>query len=163
MTDKNETKTKRPVIPAHEFDKEYNTQWRKEMEFLRAKGIEYTFAKRVGDYKIPTYKYKKTPQLFLALAEFYNQQQFRKNMDAIDKLTSEIMPYEVTPHEVAPHEVSPLEAMPHETMSLETMPLKAMPLEQGYIEIQPDKEEEKLLSDIVESLDVLQNPQDDTE
>ena len=153
MTDKNETKTKRPVIPAHEFDKEYNTQWRKEMEFLRAKGIEYTFAKRVGDYKIPTYKYKKTPQLFLALAEFYNQQQFRKNMDAIDKLTSEIMPLEVAPQEVAPHE-----AMPHETMSLETMPL-----EQGYIEIQPDKEEEKLLSDIVESLDVLQDPQDDTE
>lgn len=109
-----ETKPMRPAIPAREFDKEYNTQWRKEMEFLRDKGIEYTFAKRVGDYKIPTYKYKKTPRLFLALAEFYNQQQFQRNMDAIENLTADIE--------------------------------KEMPIEKGYIEIQPDKAEEKLLN-----------------
>ena len=78
------------TIPSKEFDKEYNTQWRKEMEYLRSRGIEYTFAKRVGEYKIPTYKYKKTPQLFLALAEFYNQTTFRKNMDSIDELTKQM-------------------------------------------------------------------------
>ena len=111
-----ETKPMRPAIPAREFDKEYNTQWRKEMEFLRDKGIEYTFAKRIGDYKIPTYKYKKTPRLFLALAEFYNQQQFQRNLDAIDKLTADIE--------------------------------KEMPIEKGYIEIQPDKAEEQLLSNM---------------
>lgn len=104
--------TERPIIPSREFDREYNTQWRKEMEFLRAKGIEYTFAKRVGEYKIPTYKYTKTPQLFLALAEFYNQQNYRKNMDAIDKTAAQITP-----------------------------------LEKGYIEIEPDKAEKKLLED----------------
>lgn len=81
----------RPIIPSKEFDREYNTQWRKEMEFLRAKGIEYTFAKRVGEYKIPTYKYKKTPQLFIALAEFYNQQEYEKNNIAISKLENETL------------------------------------------------------------------------
>ena len=96
------SETERSSIPSKEFDREYNTQWRREMEFLRAKGIEYTFAKRVGEYKIPTYKYKKTPQLFLALAEFYNQQQFRKNMDAIDKAVSEIMPLEKGYIEIKP-------------------------------------------------------------
>lgn len=92
------------VIPSKEFDKEYNTQWRKEMEFLREKGIEYTFAKRVGEYKIPTYKYKKTPKLFLALAEFYNQQIYKKNMDAIDKANAEILPLEQGYIEVKPDE-----------------------------------------------------------
>lgn len=105
-------------IPSKEFDREYSTQWRKEMEFLREKGIEYTFAKRVGEYKIPTYKYRKTPKLFLALAEFYNQQQFRKNMDAIDETTKKI-------------EDS----------------LSGTPLEKGYIEIEPDNAEKKLFED----------------
>ena len=82
--------TERNTIPPREFDREYNTQWRKEMEFLRDKGIEYTFAKRVGEYKIPTYKYKKTPRLFLALAEFYNQQGYEKTNMSIEKLTKQM-------------------------------------------------------------------------
>lgn len=96
--------TERPVIPSREFDREYSTQWRKEMEFLRAKGIEYTFAKRVGEYKIPTYKYTKTPKLFLALAEFYNQQNYRKTMEAIDRTASKIMPLEQGYIEIQPDE-----------------------------------------------------------
>ena len=59
------------TIPKKEFDCEYMTQWRKEVDFLFKKGIRYTFVKRVGEYKIPHYKYKKTHELFLALAEFY--------------------------------------------------------------------------------------------
>ena len=77
----------RVPIPPKEFEREYMTQWRKEVEFLKSKGIEYTFAKRVGEYRIVSYKYKKTVQLFLALAEFYNQQQFRRNIEQIDKTT----------------------------------------------------------------------------
>ena len=99
-----ETNVERPVIPSKEFDREYNTQWRKEMEFLRAKGIEYAFAKRVGEYKIPTYKYTKTPQLFLALAEFYNQENFRRNMNAIDHTTARILPLEQGYIDIVPDE-----------------------------------------------------------
>lgn len=59
------------TVPKSEFDCEYMTQWRKEVNFLLEKGIQFVFVKKVGDYKIPHYKYKKTRELFLALAEFY--------------------------------------------------------------------------------------------
>ena len=59
------------IVPKQEFDREYMTQWRKEVNFLLEKGIRYVFVKKVGEYKIPQYKYTKTRELFLALAEFY--------------------------------------------------------------------------------------------
>lgn len=59
------------IVPKHEFDCEYMTQWRKEVNFLLEKGIRYVYVKKTGQYKIPQYKYTKTPALFLALAEFY--------------------------------------------------------------------------------------------
>lgn len=62
------------VVPKKEFDCEYMTQWRKEVNFLLFKGIRYVFVKKVGEYQIPHYKYKKTKELFLALAEFYGDQ-----------------------------------------------------------------------------------------
>lgn len=52
------------------FDKEYKTQYMKEVDFLTDKGIRYTFVKRCDD--IRTYKYAKTKELFNALAEFYS-------------------------------------------------------------------------------------------
>lgn len=51
------------------FDMEYFTQIRSEMEYLKSCGIEYTFVKRIRG--IPTYKYKKTEQLFDALRLYY--------------------------------------------------------------------------------------------
>jgi len=60
-------------IPKFVFDKEYSTQWRREVQFLEDKGIAYTYAKKNPKYPIIRYKYTKTPELFLALAEFYNQ------------------------------------------------------------------------------------------
>lgn len=60
-------------IPKYVFDKEYATQWRREVQFLEEKGIAYVYAKRHPKYPIIKYKYEKTPELFLALAEFYNQ------------------------------------------------------------------------------------------
>lgn len=52
------------------FDKEYSTQWMKEVEWLRKKGIKYTFVK-TDKNNITTYKYEKTSELFKELAIFY--------------------------------------------------------------------------------------------
>lgn len=51
------------------FDMEYSTQVKSEMEYLKSCGIKYTFVKRLNG--IPTYKYKKTEQLFDALRLYY--------------------------------------------------------------------------------------------
>lgn len=62
---------KQSNIPSSAFDIEYRTQWRDEVDFLTSRGIYYTFRKKEGEYGIPTYKYTKTLELFLALADFY--------------------------------------------------------------------------------------------
>ena len=51
------------------FDKEYSCQYLTEAIWLKRHGIRYTFVKTVNG--LTTYKYKKTPELFRALAEFY--------------------------------------------------------------------------------------------
>lgn len=51
------------------FDIEYSTQNRKEVDFLKENGINYTFVKRNNE--ISNYKYKKTSMLFKALEIFY--------------------------------------------------------------------------------------------
>lgn len=51
------------------FDKEYNTQYTPEKEYLLIKGIKPSFVKNING--VTTYKYKKTPELFLALVSFY--------------------------------------------------------------------------------------------
>lgn len=51
------------------FDKEYSTQYTKEMKFLLENGIRYTFVKDING--ITTYKYKKTSKLFELLSKFY--------------------------------------------------------------------------------------------
>lgn len=58
-------------IPSSAFDVEYRTQWRDEVDFLAERGIYYTIRKKEGEYSIPVYKYTKTPDLFVALADFY--------------------------------------------------------------------------------------------
>ena len=75
-------------VPKHVFDKEYSTQWRREVQFLEDKGIAYTYAKKHPKYPIIRYKYTKTPELFLALAEFYNQvrnEQYFKKASAVEE------------------------------------------------------------------------------
>lgn len=52
------------------FDKEYATQWSKEVDYLLYKGINPVFIKKQN--QIRTYKYTKTQELFNALTEFYN-------------------------------------------------------------------------------------------
>ena len=80
-----ETMTVRQV-PNQAYDMEYATQFRKEVEFLKAHGIKHTYKKKVGEFKIPTYKYKKTPELFRLVAEFYEQHRLSKEFDAYANL-----------------------------------------------------------------------------
>jgi len=57
------------IIERTKFDKEYSTQYKKEVEFLENLDIRYTFVKNINN--ISTYKYTKTPELFKALELFY--------------------------------------------------------------------------------------------
>ena len=43
---------------------------------LEDKGINFTYAKKHYKYPVITYKYSKTPELFLALAEYYKNEHF---------------------------------------------------------------------------------------
>ena len=97
------------IIPKTVYDKEYSTQWRREVEFLEAKGIAYTYAKRHYKYPVTKYKYAKTPELFLALAEFYNQvrnERFFKNVEKTTEIVSEKLPIEKGYIEVKESELS---------------------------------------------------------
>ena len=51
------------------FDKEYQTQYTPEKEFLLSVGIKPTFIKTLNE--VTTYKYTKTSELFKLLAIFY--------------------------------------------------------------------------------------------
>lgn len=73
------------ILPKKAFDTEYSTMWSKEHRFLQAKGIECTFIKNTRDYNVPVYKYKKTPELFSALFEFYTQVEKEKGLKVFYK------------------------------------------------------------------------------
>ncbi|MCI6703618.1 MAG: hypothetical protein MR458_00710 [Erysipelotrichaceae bacterium] len=53
------------------FDKEYQTQYTPEKEFLLSVGIKPTFIKTLNE--VTTYKYTKTPELFHFLELFYSK------------------------------------------------------------------------------------------
>lgn len=52
------------------FDKEYATSFVDEMQWLRHYGVRYTYVK-VDNTGKTIWKYKKTPELFEALKNFY--------------------------------------------------------------------------------------------
>ena len=54
------------------FDKEYSTQYKEEMLFLRDKGIKYTWVYNNED-GISVWKYKKEKCLWDALSEMYSE------------------------------------------------------------------------------------------
>ncbi len=70
-------------IPNSAFDIEYRTEWRDEVDFLAERGIYYTIRKKEGEYQIPVYKYTKTADLFIALADFYLRN--KRNMKSLAK------------------------------------------------------------------------------
>lgn len=51
------------------LDDEYSTPFVKEKEYLSSKGIRFTFLKYIDG--VTVFKYKRTRELFLALAEYY--------------------------------------------------------------------------------------------
>ena len=51
------------------FDKEYQTQFNSERDYLREHGINYVFVKEING--ISTYKYVKNSELFKTLSSFY--------------------------------------------------------------------------------------------
>lgn len=51
------------------YDKEYSTQHSPEKDYLLTKDIKPSFVKVVDG--VTTYKYTKTPELFVALAFYY--------------------------------------------------------------------------------------------
>ena len=96
-------------IPKTIFDKEYSTQWRREVKFLEDKGINYVYAKKHYKYPIIRYKYTKTPELFLALTEFYNQVRNEQTFKKIEKVSKEITPLEKGCMEVKESDLSEAE------------------------------------------------------
>ena len=73
----------RNPLPNKAFDSEYATQYRREVEYLKEHGFEHTYIRRYGKYGVPTYKYTKTPELFRAVADFYEQRRNEKMFDAL--------------------------------------------------------------------------------
>ena len=57
------------------FDKEYSTQYKEEMLFLRDKGIKYTWV-YINEDGISVWKYKKEKKLWDALSEMYSNKCF---------------------------------------------------------------------------------------
>lgn len=52
------------------WDKEYSTQYLKEIDYLTDKGFRWSFVK-TNDFGKRIYKFTKSKALFLALSEFY--------------------------------------------------------------------------------------------
>ena len=59
--------------------------WHREMKYLQTKGVRYDFVKKTKDYNISVYKYRKTPRLFAALCEFYEQVENEKSLAKAEK------------------------------------------------------------------------------
>lgn len=76
----------RRILPNKAFDQEYMTEWAREVKFLQDKDIRYVYVKKTPDYGISQFKYKKTPELFKALVEFYSQvEEEKKNIVSVDE------------------------------------------------------------------------------
>lgn len=77
-------------LPNKAFDMEYMTEWRREVQFLKDKGIDYTF-ERTTEYGISQYKYKKTSELFKLLTEFYSAVEEERANAPSDEEVGEIL------------------------------------------------------------------------
>lgn len=57
------------------FDKEYSTSFIEEMQFLRKKGIRYTWV-YINEYGCTVWKYTKEKRLWDALSEMYSNRKY---------------------------------------------------------------------------------------
>lgn len=53
------------------------------MKYLQSQGINYSFVKEING--VTTYKYTKTPELFLTLVSFYMQKRLTKGDNGVKK------------------------------------------------------------------------------
>lgn len=63
------------MIDKNKWDMEYNCSFLDEYLFLKKKGIRYTWVYK-NEYGISVWKYKKTRELWLALAEMYSNRKY---------------------------------------------------------------------------------------
>ena len=85
--------------PKWAFDREYGTDWLKEVAFLRSRGIMPVF-KKVNAYGVERYKYTKTPELFASLAIFYKQIQDERQWQRLNEMLQSVETIEVTPNDL---------------------------------------------------------------
>lgn len=88
MTISGEIKIPYTEVPNQAYDMEYATQIKEEMLFLKERGFRWTIKKKVGEYRIMTYKYTKTPELLRAVADYYEQRQLRKEFEAMNSIVT---------------------------------------------------------------------------
>lgn len=79
-------------LPKKAFDHEYSTPRWKEMEYLKERGIECSYVKTSNKYGVTVYKYTKTPELFRAVADFYELLRNEKAFNEIDALIKKSEP-----------------------------------------------------------------------
>jgi len=102
----------RRVLPKNAFDSEYMTEFLREVRFLTERGIKYTFVRKTPDYGISQYKYRKTPQLFAALVEFYSRIEAERDLRKAKKAEEKVEPAVTAPAEEKPVEEKPAEPEP---------------------------------------------------
>lgn len=101
--------TRQPqVVPKKAFDSEYMTEWRREVQFLRSKGIRYTHVRVKNDYgvRIRQYKYTKTPELFKALYEYYLFVSNEKEYGKLEKAMNEAVVKDTVSHPLTSFDVA---------------------------------------------------------
>lgn len=85
--------------PKWAFDREYSTDWLKEVSWLRSRGIMPVF-KKVNTYGVERYKYTKTPELFASLAIFYKQIQDERQWQRINEMLQSVETIELKADEL---------------------------------------------------------------
>lgn len=80
-----ENAPRRDRLPNKAFDREYMTEWYREVRYLKEHGIMPTYLKLTPTYHIRQYKYEKTPELFEVLVKFYTQVRHEKEFNQANK------------------------------------------------------------------------------
>ena len=71
------------------FDKEYATQYRKEVAYLREQGFYPCFIK-TSSAGVTTYKFKRSSKLFATIAAFYDNLEKGQEYDKVQDLISKV-------------------------------------------------------------------------
>lgn len=81
----NETAVQVRRVPKWVYDAEYATQDAAEVDYLRQHGFEPTFTRVDSKFGVKTWKYTKSGALLRAVAAYYDQKQYREEMDTLTR------------------------------------------------------------------------------